>query len=67
MKSFNKIDSFTKKQRSNKDFELKKNDLDSPAEELPLNLSASYRKSIINYNPVKEIQRITIPVLNLTR
>jgi pimeloyl-ACP methyl ester carboxylesterase len=37
----------------------------TPTEKLPLNLSAYYWKSLLEYNPIKEIQKTTIPILIL--
>lgn len=34
-------------------------------EELPLNLSATYWKSLLNYNPIKEIKKVNVPILIL--
>jgi uncharacterized protein len=39
--------------------------LNTPSEKLPLNLSAYYWKSLLEYNPIKEIQKTTIPILIL--
>ena len=43
----------------------KKFNLNTPKENLPFNLSAYYWKSVLEYNPIKEIQKITIPILIL--
>lgn len=45
---------------NSKDFSL-----DTPNEKLPLNLSAYYWKSLLDYNPIKEVQKTTIPILIL--
>ena len=39
--------------------------LNTTKENLPLNLSANYWKSIIDYKPIKEIQKVKIPILIL--
>jgi uncharacterized protein len=43
----------------------KKFNLNTTKEKLPFNLSAYYWKSVLEYNPINEIQKITIPVLIL--
>lgn len=45
---------------NSKDFNL-----NTPKEELPLNVSAYYWKSMLDYNPLKEAKNIKIPVLIL--
>lgn len=39
--------------------------LNTTKENLPLNLSANYWKSILDYKPIKEIQKVKIPILIL--
>ena len=39
--------------------------LQTPKENLPFNLSAYYWKSVLDYNPLKEIQKVKIPILIL--
>ena len=39
--------------------------LNTTKENLPLNLSANYWKSILDYKPIKEIQNVKIPILIL--
>jgi hypothetical protein len=39
--------------------------LTTPKEKLPFNLSAYYWKSVLEYNPIKEIQKVKIPILIL--
>lgn len=45
---------------NSKDFNL-----NSTRENLPLNLSANYWKSILDYKPINEIQKVKIPILIL--
>ncbi|WP_367754146.1 DUF3887 domain-containing protein [Flavobacterium sp. WC2430] len=45
---------------NSKDFNL-----NTTKENLPLNLSANYWKSILDYKPIKEIQKVKIPILIL--
>lgn len=37
----------------------------TPKEELPLGMSAIYWKSLFDYNPIKEVKKVTIPILIL--
>ena len=39
--------------------------LNTPKEKLPFNLSAYYWQSVLKYNPIKEIQKVKIPILIL--
>jgi len=39
--------------------------LNTPKEELPLNVSAYYWKSMLDYNPLKEVKSVKIPILIL--
>ena len=39
--------------------------LNTPKEKLPFNLSAYYWQSVLKYNPIKEIQKVKIPILVL--
>lgn len=39
--------------------------LESPSEKLPLRLPAYYWKSALDYNPIKEVQKVKIPILIL--
>jgi uncharacterized protein len=39
--------------------------LKTTKEKLPFNLSAYYWKSVLDYNPIKEVQKLTIPILVL--
>ena len=45
---------------NSKDFSLH-----TPNEKLPLNLSSYYWKSLLDYNPIKEVQKTSIPILIL--
>ncbi|EIA08216.1 hypothetical protein HJ01_01938 [Flavobacterium frigoris PS1] len=45
---------------NSKDFNV-----NSPKEKLPLNLSAYYWQSLLDYNPLKEIKKVKIPILIL--
>ncbi len=40
-------------------------DLNTPKEKLPLGIPANYWKSMLDYNPIKEIQKVKIPILIL--
>lgn len=37
----------------------------TPKDKLPLGLSAIYWKSLLDYNPIKEVKKVTIPILIL--
>lgn len=39
--------------------------INTPKEKLPFNLSANYWQSVLNYKPLKEIQKVKIPILIL--
>lgn len=39
--------------------------LNTPKEKLPFNLSSYYWKSVLEYNPIKEIQKVKVPILIL--
>lgn len=45
---------------NSKDFNL-----NTPKEKLPLEIAAYYWKSVLDYNPIKEIQKVKIPILIL--
>jgi uncharacterized protein len=45
---------------NSKDFNL-----NTPKEKLPFNLTAYYWKSMLDYNPLKEVKRVKIPILIL--